>query len=1276
MAQSSETKLNKRFDQNIEVTGTIKLGVREQTTAGDYTSNKITLIPPYHTGGPFYIKTRDDASNAYLTVSYGASEVLKIKHDGTLSINGSNVLTSVPSEYLTQTEGDARYIQSIPSEYLTQTEGDARYLQSFDITTQTDTKYLRSNANDNFSGQLTNNSLNQTPSYDKGAINLQPSVSGGSTGITFRSKVNSTSDAGYIWWYDDNDHYNTLNSTENGVLLIAAQNDGGATSMDAIAIESSGDIYLNPGVASGATGSGIFNSTRGNIYLGYASSRSRILTTADEGSGNGIDADTVDGLHASSFASSSHTHSNYLRSDTSDTMSGTLTANTIRVDGTVDGYYGYTSESWGGSSNYPTLYSSNANRYIMLLNPHISYTVNGQNGYTGGMTGATIRFASNYNAPSVWDLGVGTNGSGADVFSIGRDSSSKLKIDSSAKVTIGGSGQIPQLTLLYNTSASGAGWDTAIITGRSDDLPEGTGFPAYVPAGAYGTLYKANSDGVFFGMEEYSTGNYRPIIQWGDDNTDTPFRIKHENGSEVEVSWDGVMTVTTSVNAPSFYDSNNTNYLVNPYGASTLNGLKLTGANGNNVSGSDFVLWVDKPNNNDWSIGITNRQDYGLYMDMASGFNYGIRIMNAGTEWFKVNADYTYHASDMRSPLFYDSDSTVYYVDPNSTSKMLSVIDANDASYVAYKHSGSDFTSGTLVTTDIPATATNGASFVLDATGKSYSSDPIFSFSAQGYLYNNGIINYSGQHYGKPGFATMKIFEYNGTLSFWWPRVSYWNSFEVRVRDAGGSSRNRVVNVINSTEPTGTKKVSVTMKANLIYDYNPGSTIGGDLYGQILYDTDATGYYVNPASTSNLNTVTAIDFQTTSRQAAPRWDTAFYVLQAQHWYGDNNTQTMYVGEDNYIHLRDNVEVTDDIRSPIYYDRDNTTYYVNPQESWSANFYGGIKFGATATQSHGGFIGRHTDGLNTDIYPGPIYSIGEAYRPSGTGLANFYGVGYSHSNASFISMTGASGWVFYVAADGDARVCLSGSDGRVSATGAAYIPIYYDYNNTTYYANPASTSQFVALDFGLGGTSRNGSVAVGLGDGSLHFRSMTDYNHKMWYYDGVNISTNPSHGHIRFWADSVQRNASTGGSYLRFDVDCQNAIATTHGTFKCTGDIIAYSSDARLKENLRPIENALEKVKSIRGVIYDWKDVIDEYEFKPRNRKNDIGVIAQEVEAVMPQVVTLAPFDTEMDDEKEVAISKSGENYKTVQYEKLVPLLIEAIKEQQNQIDELKKLINL
>ena len=116
---------------------------------------------------------------------------------------------------------------------------------------------------------------------------------------------------------------------------------------------------------------------------------------------------------------------------------------------------------------------------------------------------------------------------------------------------LGKDGADPRIDMMFTDHASGAAWDTRIFIGKSDNLAGGTGtFPTYTPAGAYGIQFQANSDGVFFGMEEYSTGNYRPIIQWGDDDTDTPFRIKHENGSELEVSRDGQVTATSKFIAP------------------------------------------------------------------------------------------------------------------------------------------------------------------------------------------------------------------------------------------------------------------------------------------------------------------------------------------------------------------------------------------------------------------------------------------------------------------------------------------------------------------------------------------------------------------------------------------------------------------------------------------------------------------------------------------------------------------------------------------------------
>jgi len=97
-------------------------------------------------------------------------------------------------------------------------------------------------------------------------------------------------------------------------------------------------------------------------------------------------------------------------------------------------------------------------------------------------------------------------------------------------------------------------------------------------------------------------------------------------------------------------------------------------------------------------------------------------------------------------------------------------------------------------------------------------------------------------------------------------------------------------------------------------------------------------------------------------------------------------------------------------------------------------------------------------------------------------------------------------------------------------------------------------------------------------------------------------------------------------------------------------------------------NDLDKIKQINGVYFDWKDKTKELGFNP-SQKNDVGVIAQEIQAILPEVVTLAPFDYEL------GKSKSGENYLTVKYEKIVPLLIEAIKELNQKVEDQQKIIN-
>jgi hypothetical protein len=120
---------------------------------------------------------------------------------------------------------------------------------------------------------------------------------------------------------------------------------------------------------------------------------------------------------------------------------------------------------------------------------------------------------------------------------------------------------------------------------------------------------------------------------------------------------------------------------------------------------------------------------------------------------------------------------------------------------------------------------------------------------------------------------------------------------------------------------------------------------------------------------------------------------------------------------------------------------------------------------------------------------------------------------------------------------------------------------------------------------------------------------------------------------------------------------------TTGEIRATNEITAYYSDRRLKTDVRPISNAIEKVMSLNGIIYRSNDVAKEYGFTTDN--NIVGLFADEVEAVLPEAVRPAPFDLDANNE-----SKSGKNYKTIQYEKVVPLLVEAIKEQQTQINQI------
>jgi hypothetical protein len=126
----------------------------------------------------------------------------------------------------------------------------------------------------------------------------------------------------------------------------------------------------------------------------------------------------------------------------------------------------------------------------------------------------------------------------------------------------------------------------------------------------------------------------------------------------------------------------------------------------------------------------------------------------------------------------------------------------------------------------------------------------------------------------------------------------------------------------------------------------------------------------------------------------------------------------------------------------------------------------------------------------------------------------------------------------------------------------------------------------------------------------------------------------------------------------------------NGALYATGNVTAYYSDERLKTNLGNVKNALDSVCKLNGFRYVNNDLAKSVGYE--SEEVQLGVSAQEVEALFPEIVTLAPFDMNHDEKTGEISSKSGEEYKTVDYARLVPVLIEAIKELKAEVDELKK----
>jgi hypothetical protein len=113
-------------------------------------------------------------------------------------------------------------------------------------------------------------------------------------------------------------------------------------------------------------------------------------------------------------------------------------------------------------------------------------------------------------------------------------------------------------------------------------------------------------------------------------------------------------------------------------------------------------------------------------------------------------------------------------------------------------------------------------------------------------------------------------------------------------------------------------------------------------------------------------------------------------------------------------------------------------------------------------------------------------------------------------------------------------------------------------------------------------------------------------------------------------------------------------------------VYAYYSDDRLKDRVGPIENAIDKVMKLDAFYYQANELAKKFGYD--GDKLEVGLSAQQTRSIMPEVTSLAPFDRN----QKTGESLSGENYITINYAKLVTLLVAVAQEQQKQIEELKR----
>ena len=530
-------------------------------------------------------------------------------------------------------------------------------------------------------------------------------------------------------------------------------------------------------------------------------------------------------------------------------------------------------------------------------------------------------------------------------------------------------------------------------------------------------------------------------------------------------------------------------------------------------------------------------------------------------------------AGSFRAPIFYDSQDTGYYLDPNASGTSANLGGTIRLQTGAFgTNSVSSSSQATLSRTFAPQGASNGYNgggitaaikirlpfrandcmWSMKVRIYNYTNDAVSEYTIGNYSYSAGAYHRAAHFMGGIGAIPQTVrFGNDGTYDCVWigETGTSWSYPQVSVMDfQGGYVRSDVATVSNNWNVTFVTSFD-TVADSVTPSIRFSNVTAVDIY--------AAG--MNASNVTASSDVRGNDVYTTGG-----------------WFRNHSSN-----------------------NGIYWS--NTGWHLYPENA--SDFY--VRSGASDASIH--FMRGGT--LSNYIHNSAVNEIG------------------------FLS-TGRS-WIFRVENGGTATVYGDLTCNNLN-TGNA-INVGYTRNNES-----IATSSFRGIEFHNPGGR---DYVIGKFEGSWT-KPLT-----IAFYTGIRHGANLSYNGHRWYNNT---------DFATITASINDGDNNMRGYY----DIIAYASDRRLKENIHAIDNAIDKVKQLTGMTYTWNSVGAQYGWAPSNER-EAGVFAQDVQAVLPEAVKLAPFDNNM------GVSKSGENFLTVKYEKIVPLLIEAIKEQQTQIEDLK-----